>query len=100
MKAKAWSYASIARSTSFQRLMARKKRFLLPMSVFFFAYYFALPILTSYTIILNTPAIGPISWAWVFAFSQFIMTWALCMIYSSKSKAYDAMIEDIRKELN
>lgn len=99
MKARAWSYVEIARSAPFKRLMARKKQFLLPMSLFFFAYYFVLPILTSYTTVLNTPAFGPISWAWVFAFSQFIMTWALCMIYSKKSREYDAMIEEIRKEL-
>ena len=33
---------------------------------------------------LNTPAFGDVTWAWVFAFAQFIMTWALCMIYSKK----------------
>ncbi|TVY09024.1 DUF485 domain-containing protein [Paenibacillus cremeus] len=99
MKAKAWSYSEVAQSSKFQALLARKKSFLLPMSIFFFAYYFVLPILTSYTTVLNTPAFSPVSWAWVFAFSQFIMTWVLCSIYSRKANAYDAMVEDIRKEL-
>ena len=53
------------------------------MSIFFLV-FIALPILTSYSKVLNTPAFGDVTWAWVFAFSQFIMTWALCMIYSKK----------------
>lgn len=57
-----------------------------------------LPLLTSYSKILNEPAVGAISWAWVFAFSQFIMTWALCIIYSRKSAKFDAMVAGIRKE--
>lgn len=98
MKAKALSYSEIAQSELFQSLLRRKKQFLLPMSVFFFAYYFLLPLLTSYSTVLNKPAFGPISWAWVFAFSQFIMTWVLCIIYSRKSNAYDKMIEQIRHQ--
>lgn len=55
------------------------------MTVFFLLFYFALPILTSYTDVLNHPAIGPITWAWVFAFAQFVMTWVLCILYSRKA---------------
>ncbi|AEI45084.1 DUF485 domain-containing protein [Paenibacillus mucilaginosus] len=91
-------YADIARTPKFQDLMARKKKFLLPMSLFFLAYYFTLPILTSYSKVLNQPAFGPVTWAWIFAFSQFIMTWVLCILYSRKSADYDRMIEEIREE--
>ncbi|MCZ8513628.1 DUF485 domain-containing protein [Paenibacillus filicis] len=98
MKAHAKSFTDIARSSRFQTLIASKKRFLLPMSIFFFAFYFALPLLTSYTKILNASAFGPISLAWVFAFAQFIMTWVLCMVYSRKAAEYDLMIEEIRSE--
>lgn len=95
---RAASYSEIARSSRFQALMARKRRFLLPMSIFFFAFYFALPLLTSYSKVLNHPAVGPISWAWVFAFAQFIMTWALCIIYSRQAAQYDQMIREIRSD--
>ncbi|ULL18025.1 DUF485 domain-containing protein [Paenibacillus sp. H1-7] len=97
MKAKAKSYHEIANSPKFKALMSRKKRFLLPVSLFFFAYYFTLPLLTSYSTVLNRPAFGPVSWAWIFAFSQFIMTWVLCIVYSRKSAQYDKMIESIRE---
>ncbi|UUZ84276.1 DUF485 domain-containing protein [Paenibacillus sp. P26] len=54
--------------------------------------------LTSYSKVLNHPAVGPISWAWVFAFAQFIMTWALCIIYSRQAAQYDQMIREIRSD--
>ncbi|GIP36907.1 membrane protein [Paenibacillus sp. J31TS4] len=91
-------YSRIAQSDSFKRFMQAKKRFLLPMSIFFLVFYFALPLLTSYTTVLNKPAFGPISWAWVFAFAQFIMTWALCVIYSRKSARFDEEIERMKAE--
>ncbi|PZE21374.1 DUF485 domain-containing protein [Paenibacillus xerothermodurans] len=97
--AKEPNYARIAESPKFKTLMARKKSFLLPMSLFFFAYYFTLPLLTSYSTALNQPALGPVSWAWLFAFSQFIMTWALCILYSRKARYYDALVEEIKREL-
>jgi len=62
------------------------------------AFYFTLPILTSYSTILNNPAIGSISWAWIFASAQFIMTWALCMIYSKRAAQFDVMVEKIIQE--
>ena len=78
-------YGRIAASSEFRSLMVRKKRFLLPMSLFFLAFYFVLPILTSYSTVLNEPAVGSISWAWVLAFAQFVMTWALCSVYTRAS---------------
>jgi uncharacterized membrane protein (DUF485 family) len=94
------SYSDIARSELFVKLMAKKKRFILPITVFFLAFYFTLPILTSYFEVLNNPAIGSISWAWVFAFAQFIMTWVLCSLYSRKSVEFDKMCDQIKNEVH
>jgi uncharacterized membrane protein (DUF485 family) len=99
MQAKAANYSEIAKSGKFQTLLKRKRQFILPLSLFYFAFYFLLPILTSYSKVLNHSAIGPISWAWVFAFAQFIMTWVLCIVYSKKAARFDSMVQDIRKEL-
>ncbi|KRF43615.1 DUF485 domain-containing protein [Paenibacillus sp. Soil787] len=93
------SYTDIVNSTQFQTLLRQKRRFIVPLTVFFFAFYFLLPIFTAYTTFLNHAAIGPISWAWVFAFAQFIMTWVLCIIYHKKAKQFDAMLDSIRDEL-
>lgn len=91
-------YADIAKSQKFVQLLKHKRRFLVPMTIFFLVFYFLLPVLTSFTTVLNTPALGPISWAWVFAFSQFVMTWVLCMIYSSRAAKFDVLVESVRQE--
>lgn len=88
-------FEEIAKSEKFSQLMKEKKRFLVPLTLFFLVFYFMLPILTSYTTILNTPAIGPITWTWIYAFAQFIMTWALCMIYVRKATKFDQMADEI-----
>jgi uncharacterized membrane protein (DUF485 family) len=92
-------YGKVAQSEKFKELIASKKRFIIPMTVFFLLFYFILPILTSYSNVLNNSAIGPISWAWVYAFAQFVMTWALCIIYSKKSKEFDRKIEEIKSDI-
>lgn len=88
-------YSSIVQSSSFQKLLSEKKKFIIPITIFFFCFYFALPILTSYSTILNNNFIGSISWAWVFAFLQFVMTWGLCMLYSKKAAKFDDLAEKV-----
>ncbi|WP_114378343.1 DUF485 domain-containing protein [Paenibacillus prosopidis] len=93
------TYSDIARSELFRKLMAKKKRFIIPMTLFFLAFYFTLPLLTSFSEVLNNKAVGSISWAWIFAFSQFIMTWTLCSFYSRKSETFDALCEEIKDQV-
>lgn len=94
----ATNYKAIIQSESFQELLRRKKAFILPSSIFFFVFYFSLPILTSYFTVLNTKAFGAISWAWVFAFAQFIMTWGLCILYTRRARQFDVLVEKIKQE--
>ncbi|MVO97988.1 DUF485 domain-containing protein [Paenibacillus lutrae] len=98
-KAKEINYTEIVQSSQFKKLLKQKRQFILPLSLFFFAFYFTLPVLTSYTTVLNTPAIGPISWAWVFAFAQFIMTWVLCILYSRRAAKFDVMVQEIKQQM-
>lgn len=91
-------YAAIAKSAHFQKLLHEKKKFIIPFTIFFFCFYFTLPILTSYTTILNNPFIGSITWAWVLAFLQFIMTWSFCMIYYKKASRFDELSHKIVEE--
>lgn len=99
MEAKGKNYMEVWHSDKFKRLISHKKRFIVPMTVFFMLFYFALPILTSYTDILNHPAVGPITWAWIFAFAQFIMTWVLCILYTRKASQFDRIADDIKQEM-
>lgn len=91
-------YGAIVQSSSFQALLSEKKKFIVPITIFFFCFYFALPILTSYSTILNQKFIGNITWAWVFAFMQFVMTWGLCMLYSKKAAKFDELAEKVLHE--
>ena len=89
-------YTEIAQSPRFQALLARKKQFLIPLSAFFFVFYFALPVMTSYfPSVVNIRAIGAITWAWLFAFAQFVMIWTLCALYVKKAASFDADAEAV-----
>jgi uncharacterized membrane protein (DUF485 family) len=100
MQDPAVDYAKAAQSESFQALLAAKRRFLVPATLFFLAFYFLLPILTSYTHVLEKPAIGKISWAWIYAFAQFVMTWTLAVVYMRKAAEFDSMAADIKEGRN
>lgn len=91
-------YSKIVQTSSFQKLLAAKRNFIIPLSLFFLVFYFALPLTTAYSDVLNKMAFGDISWAWVFASAQFIMTWVLCSVYSSKARKFDAAVENIIEE--
>nr|WP_028402772.1 DUF485 domain-containing protein [Ectobacillus panaciterrae] len=93
-------YTEIAKSAEFKQLLQAKKKFIIPMSLFFFCFYIALPLMTSYSKVLNKTAFGDITWAWVFAFGQFVMTWSLCMIYSKKAASFDKISAGILQKLN
>lgn len=94
-KKEAVDYVKVASSKEFKEFMGKKKKFLIPMTIFFLVFYFLLPILTSYSTILNTSAIGDISWAWLFAFAQFIMVWVLSSIYVKKASSFDKEADQI-----
>ncbi|MCU9613385.1 DUF485 domain-containing protein [Caldibacillus lycopersici] len=91
-------FEKVVESKEFKELMDRKKKFIVPLTIFFLVFYFALPILTSYTKILHQPAIGDITWVWIFALAQFIMTWTLVTIYMKKSAAFDMLAQKIVEE--
>ncbi|WP_071393788.1 DUF485 domain-containing protein [Bacillus tuaregi] len=90
-----YDFEKIASTPEFKDLMKAKKKFLVPVSIVFLALYFTLPILTSYSTILNRPAIGSISWTWVYSFGLFVMTWVLCMVYVKRAARYDKMAQNI-----
>lgn len=92
-------YTEIVQSPAFKELLAAKRKFIVPLSLFFLAFYFTLPILTAYSTALNQPAFGGMSWAWVFAFAQFIMTWALCILYTSKATKFDSLGETVMQQI-
>ncbi|HLR65466.1 MAG TPA: DUF485 domain-containing protein [Pseudogracilibacillus sp.] len=92
------NYEEIVQKPKFKQLMDNKKKFIVPFTIFFLIFYFTLPIMTSYSEVLNTPAIGDISWVWIFAIAQFVMTWTLCTIYVRRFAKFDVDADDILKD--
>lgn len=89
------NYSAIANSAEFKTLKRKKNKFILPITIFFLLSYILLPILTSYTTILNNNAFGDVAWVWVYALSLFVMTWMLCMVYVRRANDFDKEAEQI-----
>lgn len=88
-------YEKVVESNQFKRFMGKKRKFIIPMTIFFLVFYFLLPIFTSYTTFLNAPFFGDISWVWIFAFAQFVMTWVLSTIYVRRAASFDEEADQI-----
>lgn len=91
-------YEHTIQTEEFKNLVKRKKKFTTPYVIFFFLMFFTLPILTSYTSLLEIRAIGWMTWTWVYSFSIFIMVWILTSIYTKKAKEFDKDVEKILKK--
>ena len=73
-------------------LLRRKKRFVLPATLFFIAYYFALPVLVGYyPDLMARKVIGAVNIAYLFALSQFLMAWIIAWLYVRAAAGYDRM---------
>ncbi len=91
-------WVRLERTSAFRELIQKKKAFIIPATIFFMVFYFTLPVLTAFTTVLNANAFGPISWAYVYAFAQFIMTWGLCHLYLAQANKWDDLVDQARRE--
>jgi uncharacterized membrane protein (DUF485 family) len=89
-------WAAIERTPEFRALVRAKRAFIVPATLFFVAYYFALPALVGYwPDLMSTPVAGRINVAYLFALSQFVMAWALMAAYVRRARRYDRMVETV-----
>ena len=89
----------IAAGSAFRELVAAKLRFILPATVFFLVYFFALPVLVGYfPDLMKRRVVGPVNFAYLFALSQFLMAWVLAAIYIRVAIRFDRQAEQIREE--
>jgi uncharacterized membrane protein (DUF485 family) len=89
-------WAAIEQTAEFRALVRAKRAFIVPATLFFIAYYFALPALVGYwPDLMSTRVAGRINLAYLFALSQFVMAWALMAAYVSRARRYDRMVEDL-----
>lgn len=81
---------AIAAGSDFQALLRAKTRFIVTATLFFLAYYFALPILSGYLPdVMSRKVIGQFSLAYVFALSQFPMAWIVAALYLRAASRFD-----------
>lgn len=89
-------WAAIERTAEFRALVRAKRAFVIPASLFFVIYYFALPILVGYwPDLMSTRVIGRINIAYLFALSQFVMAWMLMAAYIRRARVFDRMVDDL-----
>ncbi len=83
----------------FRQLEHSKLRFILPATIFFLLYYFALPVLVGFfPEMMDTRLFTGFSVAYLFALSQFFMAWILAFIYLlSFAPKMDRMVSNIVK---
>ncbi len=99
-KPKPTDWDLVAANREFKDLMAAKARFIVPTTLFFVVYYFALPILVGYAPeLMATPVIGPVNLAYLFALSQFFMAWIIAWLYVRKASRFDAMAKNVLDHL-
>src|SRR5215813_11178781 len=84
----------------FKALLAAKLKFIIPATIFFLVYYFALPILVGYAPhLMETKVFGVVNLAYVFALSQFFMAWILAALYLRAAGRFDIMARKIIHDL-
>ncbi len=83
-------------SRPYRQMIRQKTGAVATMTVFFIVYYFALPVLVGYWPELMARTVwGKVNWAYLFAFSQFLMTWAIAYVYMRYAGRFDRITADI-----
>jgi uncharacterized membrane protein (DUF485 family) len=93
-------WARAAALAEFKQLLAAKLRFIVPATITFIAYYFALPILVGYAPkFMSQPVWGPVNVAYLFALSQFFVAWFIAWLYVRAAARFDALSRRVIEEL-
>ena len=87
---------AIYAAPEFKALLKAKRRFIVPATIFFVIYYFALPYLVGYhTRLMQQKAWGEMNWAYLFALSQFFMAWILAAVYVVVAAGWDRKAREL-----
>jgi uncharacterized membrane protein (DUF485 family) len=86
---------AIAAHADFKKLLADRAAFILPATIFFLIYYFALPVLVGWWPDLMKTKIGGANLAYLFALSQFFMAWIVAGFYVVRAAGWDREAADL-----
>ncbi len=93
----------VSEMDEFRLLLLAKIGFVVPATIFFVVYYFALPILVGYApAFMSRKVWGQVNLAYLFALSQFFMAWAIAALYVNAAQKFDMygrhIMEHLRRE--
>ena len=89
-------WTRVAASSGFKALIKAKMKFIVPATIFFLIYFFALPLLVGYAPgLMNRKVIGSINIAYLFALSQFFMAWVVALLYVRAASRHDRMAQEV-----
>jgi len=102
MAEKQYDWAAIAQNPKFKELHHKKSAFLFGWWIFSTVYYFLLPIGAAYTPgLFKIKVIGVINFGYIFALSQFFVSWGLAHYYAHvANKDFDRMTKSLIDELH
>lgn len=80
----------------FKAMLKAKLKFILPATLFFVVYYFALPVLVGYApAFMARKVFGVVNIAYLFALSQFFMAWIIAALYLRAASRFDEMEKEV-----
>lgn len=92
-------WSAMARSTEFQNMLRRKRQFVIPCCLFFSFYYFALLYFVGWHAKwLSHPVLGKVNGAYLFALSQFFMSWFMAWLYMRQAAKFDREAQDLLRQ--
>src|SRR5205807_5351549 len=85
-------WSRVTQMPKFRAMVRAKLRFIIPATLFFVIYYFALPVLVGYApTLMSKRVIGVVNIAYLFALSQFFMAWIIAALYLRAAARFDKM---------
>ena len=91
-------WEAVRQTPEFRELVRRKRRFIIPATIFFLVWYLLLPLGNGLApALMKTKIIGNINLAYLFALSEFVMVWVITYLYIRRSeKVFDGLAARVR----
>jgi uncharacterized membrane protein (DUF485 family) len=92
---------AVGKDPEMVELENRHRRFVWPVTVFFLAYYLALPILAGTAPdLMGTKVFGEFTFGYLFALSEFLMAFVVAWVYARwAARRMDPLATDLREKL-
>ena len=86
------NWSRVTQLSEFRIMVRAKLRFIIPATLFFVVYYFALPVLVGYAPgLMSKKVLGVVNIAYLFALSQFFMAWIIAALYIRAAAKFDKL---------